>query len=93
MYLGRDVLTSPGGTLYPIRWAPRGYAAGQHQGKFDDRDKAAIHKAFRAKVKAATSAPALADHQDWSGLQLIVDAIFAAATQTTRAVRNLSSNV
>jgi hypothetical protein len=65
-----------------------GLAAGRPQGKFDDRDKTAIHMAFRAKAKAALSNPAQAEQQDWSGLLLIIDAIFAAAKHTTIAVHN-----
>lgn len=79
MYLGRDVLTRPGGKLYPVRWTAGDPTAGSQQGKFDDRDKAAIHKAFRAKAKAALSDPVQAGQQDWSGLLLIIDSILAAA--------------
>jgi hypothetical protein len=88
MYLGRDVLTGPDGMLYPVRWISYDRTAGRHQGKFDDRDKTAIHKAFRVKAKAASSDPAQVGQQDWSGLLLIVDAIFAAAMSTTTAVHD-----
>jgi hypothetical protein len=91
MYLGRDVLTGPDGTLYPVRWISYDRTAGRHQGRFDDRDKTAIHKAFRAKAKAALGDPAQAGQQDWSGLLLIIDAIFAAAKHTTTAVHDLNA--
>ena len=91
LYLGRDVLTRPDGTLYPVRWTSGDRTAGPRQGKFDDRDKAAIHKAFRAKAKAALGDPAQAGQQDWSGLLLIIDAIFAAAVHITRAVHDMNA--
>jgi hypothetical protein len=67
LYLGRDVLTRPDGTLYPVRWVSCDRTAGRSQGKFDDRDK------------------------DWSGLLLIIDAIFAAAKHTTTAAHDLTA--
>jgi hypothetical protein len=90
LYLGRDVLTRPDGTLYPVRWTRGDRTAGPRQGKFDDQDKAAIHKAFRAKAKAALGDPTQAEQQDWSGLALIIDAIFAAAKHITTAVGHTS---
>lgn len=77
MYLGRDVLTRPDGTLRPVRWTSYFPDMNQHQGQVDDKE--AIHEAFRAKSKAAIENPENVEQQDWSGLRLIIDAICAAA--------------
>jgi hypothetical protein len=77
LYLGRDVLTRPDGTLQPIRWASPVSGGDRRQGQI--ADKGAIHQAFRAKSKAAHENPEHAEQQDWSGLRLIIDAICAAA--------------
>jgi hypothetical protein len=77
LYLGRDVLTGPDGTLRPVRWTARSSGAGRHQGQVTG--KHAIQQAFRAKAKAALENPGQAGQQDWSGLRLIIDAICEAA--------------
>ena len=84
LYLGRDVLTGPDGTLRPVRWRPGQPGAGRRQGEVTGKD--AIQQAFRAKSKAALENPANAGQQDWSGLRLIIDAICAAA-QSARTDR------
>jgi hypothetical protein len=77
MYLGRDVLTRPDGTLRPVRWTSYVPSMDRYQGQIVDKD--AIHQAFRAKSKAARENPRHAEQQDWSGLRLIIDAICATA--------------
>jgi hypothetical protein len=77
LYLGRDVLTRPDGTLRPVRWTSYVPGMDRYQGKVADKD--AIHRAFRAKSKEARENPQHAEQQDWSGLDLIIDAICAAA--------------
>jgi hypothetical protein len=81
LYLGRDVLTRPDGILRPVRWTSYVPSMNRHQGQVDD--KAAIHQAFRAKAKAALENPENAERQDWSGLRLIIDAIYAAAQRAS----------
>jgi hypothetical protein len=77
LYLGRDVLTQPDGTLWPIRWTAYVPGMDRYQGQVTGKD--AIHRAFRAKTKAACEDPRNTGRQDWSGLRLIIDAICAAA--------------
>lgn len=80
LYLGRDVLTQPDGTLRPVRWTSHVPGMDRYQGQIIG--KAAIHQAFRAKLKAARETPERAEQQDWSGLRLIIDAICAVAQRT-----------
>jgi hypothetical protein len=77
LYLGRDVLTQPDGTLRPVRWTAYVPSMDQYQGQVTGKD--AIHRAFRAKAKAASEDPQNTGQQDWSGLRLIIDAICTAA--------------
>jgi hypothetical protein len=53
----------------------------RNQGQVDDKE--AVHRAFRAKSEAALENPENAERQDWSGLDLIIDAICAAAKRTS----------
>jgi hypothetical protein len=80
LYLGRDVLTQPDGTLRPVRWTSYVSGMDRYQGQIVGKD--AIHQAFRAKSKAACENPEHAERQDWSGLRLVIDAICAAAQRT-----------
>jgi hypothetical protein len=80
LYLGRDVLTRPDGTLRPVRWTS--YVPGMKRYQGEVVDKEAIHRAFRAKSKAASENPQHAEQQDWNGLHLIIDAICTAARST-----------
>ena len=78
LYLGRDVLTGPDGALRPVQW--RTYIAGARQYQGEIVDKAAVHDAYRAKVKAAGIDPGLIATQDWSGMRAILDLIRGAFT-------------
>jgi hypothetical protein len=80
LYLGRDVLARPDGTLRPVRWTSYIPGMDRYQGQVVGKD--AIHQAFRAKSKAARENPEHAEQQDWSGLRLIIDAICVAAQRT-----------
>jgi hypothetical protein len=80
LYLGTDVLIQPDGTLRPVRWTSYIPAMDRYQGQVVD--KGTIHRAFRAKLKAARETPGHADRQDWSGLSLIIDSICASAQRT-----------
>ena len=77
LYLGRDVLTQPDGSLRPVRWTAYVPSMDRYQGQVTD--KGAIHRAFRVKAKAACEDPRNTERQDWSGLSLIIDAICTAA--------------
>jgi hypothetical protein len=81
LYLGRDVLTQPDGTLRPVRWTAYVPGMDRHQGQIVG--KGDIQKAFRAKSRAACDNPEHVKQQDWSGLRLIIDAICAAGQRTT----------
>jgi hypothetical protein len=87
LYLGRDVLTRQDGTLRPVQWTS--YVPGMNRRQGQITDKKAIHQAFRAKAKAAHDNPQHAQHQDWTGLRLIIDAICAAARHTTTSDKGL----
>lgn len=73
LYLGRDVLTSPDGSLLPVQW--RGYMGKIKRYQGEVVDKGAVQRAFRAKVDLARADPAAVSRQDWSGLQLLVDTL------------------
>ncbi len=77
LYLGRDVLTRPDGTLRPVQWTSFITSMARYQGEVVD--KGIIHQAFRTKYAVALENSESVREQDWSGLRLILDAICAAA--------------
>lgn len=77
LYLGRDVLTRPDGTLRPVQWKAFIPGMARYQGEVVDKE--AIHQAFRSKCALATESPECIKDQDWEGIRLIVDAIRASA--------------
>jgi hypothetical protein len=77
LYLGRDVLTRPDGTLRPVQWTSFIASMARYQGEVTD--KKIIHQAFRAKYALALEDPENVKKQDWSGLRLILDVICASA--------------
>jgi hypothetical protein len=79
LYLGEDVLTGPDGQLRPLEWRPITGAHGPLQGRVTGKN--AIQKAFRKKYRLAKSDHDLVSSQDWSGMQLIIGAIRAAAQE------------
>jgi hypothetical protein len=76
LYLGRDVLTGPDGSLRPVQWTSLIAGMGRYQGEVTGKND--IHKAFRAKAAAASRDAAVIRGQDWDGLRLILDAVFTA---------------
>jgi hypothetical protein len=80
MYLGRDVLTLPDGTLRPVQW--RTYIPGAHQYQGEITGKQAIHDAYRAKIRSADTDPSRMAQQDWSGIHAILDLAFQAFRAT-----------
>jgi hypothetical protein len=76
LYLGRDVLAGPDGTLQPVQW--RSYIAGARQYQGEIMGKEAVHEAYHAKVEAARMDTGLIAGQDWSGVRAILDLIRTA---------------
>ncbi|MGW9029319.1 HEPN/Toprim-associated domain-containing protein [Streptomyces sp. NPDC055722] len=76
MYLGTDVLTI-GGALAPVQLGAYEPAMQRQQGALSKHHKRLVHKAFRAKVKAARQGQQ-SDHADWSGVHAIVESIVHA---------------
>lgn len=72
MYLGADVLTDRA-KLRPVIWTGTPNKQGAYQGEV--ADKPAIHAAFRAKVAAALADASVMEHQDWMGLDLVLEVI------------------
>lgn len=72
LYLGEDVLRD-GGTLSPVQWTGYSNKMAAYQGELNE--KSLIQKRFKQKVKLAKSDPSKVKSQDWSGLELILDAI------------------
>lgn len=73
MYLGRDVLTGPGGELRPVHW--RAYVPGMRQYQGEIMDKNTIQDAYRAKLRTADTDPSQIAYQDWSGIRAILDSV------------------
>ncbi|MEU0027887.1 HEPN/Toprim-associated domain-containing protein [Streptomyces sp. NPDC006335] len=73
LYLGRDVLEGENGTLAPVQWKGYMHKVGAYQGEVTN--KGPLQNAFRAKVDEALANPEVARRQDWSGLELILDAL------------------
>lgn len=77
LYLGSDALKGPDGALYPIQWKSFLAGIGRYQGEVIHKDL--IHKAFRAKYRAASDDPGLVAKQDWQDLRLVLESILRAA--------------
>jgi hypothetical protein len=77
LYLGHDVLTYPGSQeLRPVQWTGFSHKLRRYQGEVVDRQ--AIHDAFGVKVRAAERDSVARLSQDWSGLELVLDAAQSA---------------
>ncbi|MEW5655218.1 hypothetical protein ABGT92_07735 [Streptomyces cinereoruber] len=76
LYLGRDILTGPDGTLRPVQWTS--YMKGSRQYQGEVVDKREIQAAYRAKLAKAQSDPNAIEGQDWSGIRAILDMIVRA---------------
>lgn len=81
MYLGRDILTLPDGTLRPVQW--RTYLPGARQYQGEITGKQALHDAYRAKIRSAETDPSSVAHQDWSGIHAILDLVLRAFRSDT----------
>jgi hypothetical protein len=75
MYFGRDVLAASG-ELVPVMWAGFEGRLKRYQGELQERKT--LKEAFLAKVEAARRNRALLPSQDWSGMDLILNAMFDA---------------
>lgn len=72
LYLGRDILTRPDGSLTPIQWTGYNQKLKRYQGGLTD--KALLQKRFRGRLKSARS-NGPTEGEDWSGLEVILDGI------------------
>jgi hypothetical protein len=77
LYLGKDVLRGPDDALCPIQWKSFLAGIGRYQGEVTHKDL--VHKAFRAKYRAASDDPALITKQDWQDMRLVLESILKAA--------------
>ena len=77
LYLGKDILTRPDGSFYPVQWKSFMPGINRYQGEVIG--KADIHDAFRAKYARALGKPSTPQDEDWEGIRLILDAIRDAA--------------
>jgi hypothetical protein len=76
MYLGRDILTLPDGTLRPVQW--RSYIPGARQYQGEITNKQVLHDAYHAKIRSAETDPSNIAQQDWSSIHAIFDLVFRA---------------
>jgi hypothetical protein len=72
LYLGRDVLSVPGGGLMPVQWSGFNSRLRRYQGEL--LDKAAVQQAYRHKSARALAAGPTPG-EDWEGLQLVLRTI------------------
>jgi|ERR1017187_7595934 hypothetical protein len=87
LYLGKEVLTQADGTLFPVQWRAFIPGMGRYQGEVVNKE--IIHQRFRAKCISARDDSACLEHQDWSGLRLIIDAIRLAAQHAFGEINSL----
>jgi hypothetical protein len=73
MYLGRDVLSDSNGSLRPVQW--KSFIAGVKRYQGEVSGKSQVHNAYRAKVSAARQRGMPLSHEDWSGLEMIIQII------------------
>ena len=76
IYLGRDILALPDGTLRPVQWRSYINSIRQYQGEIVDKEE--LHRAYRAKVRNAEINPFQIAQQDWSGIRAILNLVFQA---------------
>jgi len=77
LYLGKDILSRPDGSFYPVQWKSFMPGINRYQGEVIG--KADINDAFRAKYARALGKPSTSQDEDWDGIRLILDAIRDAA--------------
>lgn len=71
IYLGRDILTLPDGTLRPVQWRSYINSIRQYQGEILDKER--LHSDYRAKIHKAEIDPSQIAQQDWSGIRAILN--------------------
>ncbi|UOE52612.1 HEPN/Toprim-associated domain-containing protein [Mucilaginibacter sp. SMC90] len=76
LYLGEDILTD-GNALRPIAWRNLEQQINAYQGELID--KSVVQKLFQAKLTDSEK-NGLSNAADWSGMHLILNAIFKAAS-------------
>jgi hypothetical protein len=75
LYLGIDVLREHDGSLRPVQWTGYNPRLGRYQGELVG--KSTLHDRFRAKAEDALTARGPITGQDWTGLNLVFDALLA----------------
>ncbi|WP_406415198.1 hypothetical protein OH809_43680 [Streptomyces sp. NBC_00873] len=76
LYLGRDVLSLPDGSLRPVQW--RSYSEGSKQYQGEITDKKAVQQAYQEKLARAQADPSVIASQDWTGIRAILDMVIRA---------------
>ncbi len=76
LYFGLDVLRQHDGGLTPVQWRGYNQTLGQYQGELIN--KAALQQAFQRKLERFGHDSASIASEDWSGMRLVLEAIFAA---------------
>jgi hypothetical protein len=77
LYLGRDVLTLPDGSLRPVQW--RSYIDGSKQYQGEITGKKDVQTAFQDKLARAQAHPEVIADQDWDGIRQIIDMVVNSA--------------
>ncbi|QLH19305.1 hypothetical protein [Streptomyces sp. Rer75] len=76
LYLGRDALSLPDGSLRPVQWRSYSPACQQYQGEVTD--KRAVQHAYALQLARAQRDPSIINTQDWAGVRAILDAVIHA---------------
>lgn len=76
LYLGREVLERPDGTLTPVQW--RGYDEGMREYQGEVIDKANLQARFEEKLRVCEADSSQIGHYDWSGMRAILDLLRSA---------------
>jgi hypothetical protein len=82
IYLGRDVLTEPSGTLAPVQWKALDPSMNRYQGEVVGK-RGCISR-FSEKLRRVEESSETPDLSDWSNLGVIIDAICSAFEETDR---------
>ncbi|GAA0546462.1 hypothetical protein GCM10010172_30170 [Paractinoplanes ferrugineus] len=82
LYLGRDSLTAPDGSLYPVKWKLKSQD-GVYQGVVDHKGTVQDH--FKRKVTAARAGGGCLPDQDWSGVHLLLQHVLHAHESVTQS--------
>ncbi len=82
LYLGRDVLTEPGGDLVPVQWKALDPSMKRYQGEVVG--KRGCMDRFSEKLRRFGQSSEASDLSDWRDLGTIIDAICSAFEGTDR---------